>query len=87
MTMTVEPIYGNGWTDGQDEVPEPSPFTVDALRRQDGTIAGHIVTSEDATLVGARFEATPRHLTSDAIYNCHIKMDGGVTLSGYCKIT
>ena len=86
MAMTVKPIYGNGWTDGQVDVSEPAPFTIDARRRDNGTIAGHIIASENAGLAGAPFEATPRHLTPDSVYNCRIKLGGGGTLAGYCKI-
>ena len=86
MTMTVEPIYGNGWTDGQSDVPEPSPFTVDARRAENGAISGRILASADARFVGARFEATLRHMAPDPLYNCQIECEEGITLWGYCKI-
>jgi len=86
MTMTVEPIYGNGWTDGRIDVPQPPPFQVDARKTDDGAISGRVVTSADATLVGAAFEATPRHTASDSLYNCQIRTQSGRTLAGYCAI-
>lgn len=86
MTMTVEPIYGNGWTDGRGDVPEPSTFTIEAKQTDNGAIFGRIVTSGDPRLTGATFEATPRHVAHDSLYNCQIKCEGGATLAGYCKI-
>lgn len=86
MTMTVEPIFGNGWTDGRGDVPEPPTFTIKAERKDDGAISGIITTIGDARLMGARFEATLRHVPSDSLYNCQIELDDGATLAGYCKI-
>jgi hypothetical protein len=87
MTMTLEPIYGNGWTNGQGDIPEPSSFKINARHGNNGAIVGHIIASEEAGFTGAVFEATPRHLTLSSIYNCHIKIEGGATLVGYCRIS
>lgn len=86
MTLIVEPIYGNGWTDGHGVVPEPSAFSVQAKRTEAGAISGPITACDDARLVGATFEATPRHVALDAVYNCFIKCEEGSSLAGYCKI-
>lgn len=86
MTMTVEPIYGNGWTDGHDSIQEPSRFTIDAQRTDKGKIVGRIIISEEASLKGAMFEATPRHAAIDSVFNCCIKIEKGAVLIGYCLI-
>lgn len=86
MTMTVEPIYGNGWTDGRGDVPEPSPFTIEAKRAGNGAVSGRVIACEDAKLVNAKFEASPRHIAPDALYNCQIECEDGAVLAGYCKI-
>lgn len=86
MRMIVQPIYGNGWTDGRTDVPEPAPFEVDAQRRENGTISGRIASNSDTNLSGASFEATPRHLNQDPLYNCNIKQQDGRRITGYCRI-
>ena len=86
MIISVQPIYGNGWTDGQTDVTEPELFEVDAVRREDGTISGRITVSDDKILSGAIFEATPRHVAEDMLYNCSIRYQDGRRITGYCHI-
>lgn len=85
-TMTVEPIFGNGWTDGRTDMPQPSCFEIDAEEDQ-GVISGQITASNDTNLIGATFQATARHEdASDCLFNCQIEFGDETKLTGYCKI-
>ena len=84
--MTIEPVYGNGWTNGRGNVTEPRPFEIVGQRTQNGVIFGQITLSQDESLLGATFKATPRHANADGVYNCQVVYLCGDTITGFCKI-
>ena len=83
MRFHVTPIYGNGWTDGADTIFTPDSFDVQG--EQSGDCLVGTVESSNA-LDGAQFRATPRHTTSDGVYNCELALPDRQSLNGYCLI-
>jgi len=86
MTIAVKPIYGNGWTDGRTDIPEPPPFQIEGCNAIDGMISGKIVACRELIYVGAMFEANQRYECDSSIYNCRIEMKNGLFLFGYCSL-
>lgn len=85
MLNCIDPIYGNGWTDGIDTIDEPSPFKIETSDKENGAITGIIVT-EGHALAGCNFSARRRFSSEELIFNCAIWPFKGKVLNGYCNI-
>lgn len=94
MIMNVEPVYGNGWTDGAVTLHEPPPFQIET----DGSgsskeIRGRVVT-QGHPLSGFSFEASLHFRSDRETYNCCLSQspstavkDSGELIYGYCYIS
>ena len=84
MKVNIEPIYGNGWTDGAQTVDVPACFKSNVA--QLGTTFSGKVETQGHKLEGFTFAASKRSDIDDGHYNIQIRGPKGDILSGYCIV-
>lgn len=92
MKLSITPIYGNGWTDGDTTVDEPKPFTIEASQFSREAVIGKVITEQHA-LYGNTFQGKRRYCDDNLVFNCNIFPEsvenvdtGQPILKGYCII-